>query len=339
MSHPRKTYLILFAFLVASVLTSSASWAAEKWKEFYPDEANPFVGNYEGRWGGDVTVDPTVAVQVIALGKDRYRIRMTAKLDMRAPVKMVTEAKSKGKSLKFESGGLVGEIRDGRITGGHSDDDGRFEMTKVERPSPTLGAAAPAGAIVLFDGSNFDAWQKPEGWELLDGGVMMVTPKGKEIVSKQTFTDAKLHIEFRNSFMPKARGQQRSNSGVFLQDVYEVQVLDSFGLEGMYDECGALYKVAAPRVNACRPPLQWQTYDITYTAAKFDASGKLVANPRMTVYHNGVLIHNDQEVREITAWTEKERLAPHKSQPGHIRMQAHNNYVQYRNVWVVDLSE
>ena len=168
---------------------------------------------------------------------------------------------------------------------------------------------------------------------------MMVTPKAKYIQSKQSFSDIDMHIEFRNSFMPKSRGQQRSNSGVFLQDAYEVQVLDSYGLEGYYDECGALYKVAAPMVNACSPPLQWQTYDIEYRAPRFDGAGNLKENARITVRHNGKLIHNDQELWWITAWTEEERLGPAPRQPGHIQLQSHGNYVQFRNIWVVDRSK
>jgi len=139
--------------------------------------------------------------------------------------------------------------------------------------------------------------------------------------------------------MPSARGQQRGNSGVFFQSTYEVQILDSYGLEGYYNECGALYKVAAPKVNACAPPLQWQTYDIIYRAPRHDANGKLVEFPRMTVRHNGVLIHNDQEMPWRTDWKEEGRLKPAPTEPGNIKMQAHGNYVQFRNIWAVDLAD
>lgn len=114
-------------------------------------------------------------------------------------------------------------------------------------------------------------------------------------------------------------------------------MLDSFGLEGYYNECGGLYKVAAPLVNACLPPLEWQTYDITYRAPRYDDAGKLVENPRITVYQNGVLIQKDTEIPWITAWKEVERLAPPPKDAGPIKLQGHGNYVQYRNIWVVDM--
>ncbi len=321
------------------LMLCAASARAAGPEDVFPAKADPFVGDYEGRWTGDVKVDPAVAAQVIALGGDRYQIRIVSKLDMRCPPIAIVEAWSKRGRISFETGGTRAEIRGDRIVGKDRDGKVTVEMKKVTRLSPTLGAAAPEGAIVLFDGSNFDAWLDPKGWELLDDAVMMVTPKGGYLESKEQFTDVKLHVEFRNSFMPRARGQDRSNSGVFVQDIYEVQVLDSYGLEGYYNECGALYKVAAPMVNVCAPPLQWQSFDIEFRAARFDAKGELSENARITVHHNGVLIHNDQELWWITAWTEEERLKPPPREPGRIKLQAHNNYVQYRNIWLVDLAK
>ena len=144
-----------------------------------------------------------------------------------------------------------------------------------------------------------------------------------------------MHVECRESFMRKGSWWQLANSGVFIKDLYEVQVLDSYGLEGVYDECGAIYKLSAPNVNACAPPLQWQTFDITYTAPRYDGAGKFSAHGRMTVYHNGVLIHNDQELTWINAWTEEERLAPPPREPGRIRLQAPTDYLPFRHIWVV----
>jgi hypothetical protein len=278
-----------------------------------------------------------LCAQVIALGDNKYRIVLAAKLDMRCPPKGVFEVEAAGEALTFQGEGLRGELRGDVIKGGRGE-TARFELKKKLGLSPTLGVKPPKGATVLFDGSGLDAWETSKGWEIIDG-AMMVTPKGEYIQSKQTFGDVDMHVEFRNSFMPKSRGQQRSNSGVFLQDVYEVQVLDSYGLEGYYDECGALYKVAAPMVNACAPPLAWQTYDIEYRAPRFDSAGNLTANARITVRHNGKLIHNDQELWWITAWTEEERLGAPPRKPGHIRLQSHGNYVQFRNIWAVDKSK
>jgi hypothetical protein len=141
-----------------------------------------------------------------------------------------------------------------------------------------------------------------------------------------------LHIEFMLPFMPKAQGQARGNSGVYLQGRYEVQVLDSFGLEGKDNECGGIYEVKAPDANMCYPPLVWQTYDIKFTAARFDAAGKKTANARMTVFHNGTKIHDNVEVPKAT------RAAPNAEgpEPGFLHLQDHGCPVRYRNIWILD---
>ena len=321
----------------ALVLAFAATgFAARDFEEVYPQQADPLVGNYEGRWSDEEDVDPEAAAQVVPLGRDHYRVILLTKLDMRCPPKLDIEVRGRDGVIEFDEGGYHGKIENGVFTGGA----GRrktFEMRKVVHQSPTLGAEPPEGAVVLFDGSGFDAWTGTNGWKVLDGGVALLTPDGDNLKSKQKFKDVRLHVEFRLPCIPRARGQQRGNSGVFLQDTYEVQVLDSYGLEGYYNECGALYKVAAPKVNACRPPLQWQTYDIDYHAPRYDGDGNLVDNPVMTVRHNGVLIHNAQEMPWITAWKEKDRLKAPPSEPLPIRLEAHHNYMQYRNIWVVEL--
>jgi hypothetical protein len=151
-------------------------------------------------------------------------------------------------------------------------------------------------------------------------------------VSQQKFTDFELHVEFRTPFMPTATGQKRGNSGVYLQGRYEVQVLDSYGLEGLDDECGGIYKVAAPLVNMCAPPLQWQTYDITFHAPRFDEDSNKTENARLTVLHNGVKIHNNLEVPGPTGGP----LDQNVYEPGGIFLQEHGNRVQYRNIWVLE---
>lgn len=165
---------------------------------------------------------------------------------------------------------------------------------------------------------------------------MEVVPGTGDIMSRKKFTDFELHLEFRTPFMPAARGQGRGNSGVYLQGRYEVQVLDSYGLEGRDNECGGIYKVGAPLVNMCAPPLQWQTYDMTFYAPRFDEDGSKTENARLTVLHNGVKIHNDIEIPEPTgaAW---DRVDDNLSQPGGIALQDHGNPVQYRNIWVLEL--
>lgn len=196
-----------------------------------------------------------------------------------------------------------------------------LEMNRASRQSPTLGAKPPPGALVLFDGkdNNHFPGSKVTADGLLEQGA----------TSSDKLGDGTLHVEFMLSYMPDARGQGRSNSGVYLQGRYEVQVLDSFALEGKNNECGGIYTVAAPKVNLCFPPLTWQTYDIDFTAAKYDSGGKKTSNARMSVKHNGVPVHEAVEVPEPT------RAAPVKEEnsPGPIYIQNHGNPVRYRNIW------
>lgn len=162
-------------------------------------------------------------------------------------------------------------------------------------------------------------------WKLV-GGAMEVTPGARDILCKRKFGDHRIHLEFRSPFMPTARGQGRGNSGVYVQGRYEVQVLDSYGLKGEINECGAIYSVAAPRVNVCAPPMQWQTYDIEFHTARAGADGKKAAEANITVRHNGVLVHDHQPLPGGSP-----------GDTGGILFQDHGNAVQYRNVWVVEL--
>jgi len=198
------------------------------------------------------------------------------------------------------------------------------ELHKVERKSPTLGAQPPEGAIVLFDGRSVDAFQVGR---MSEDGLLC-----EGAVSKQKFQDFTLHIEFRTPFQPFARGQARGNSGFYAQGRYEVQILDSFGLTGESNECGGIYAVARPKVNMCFPPLAWQTYDIEFTAARFE-NGKKVANARMTVRHNGVLIHDNVE---LPGPTRAAIVAEESPEPGPVYLQDHGNPVRFRNIWIVE---
>jgi hypothetical protein len=168
-------------------------------------------------------------------------------------------------------------------------------------------------------------------WRIVDDAMEIKAGTGS-IVTKDTFTDFKLHIEFRTPFMPAARGQGRGNSGVYLQGRYEIQVLDSYGLEGVDNECGGIYKVGAPLVNMCYPPMCWQTYDIDFSAPQFDAGGTMTRGARVTAVHNGVTIHRDLEIRSPTGGA----LDNNVSEPGGIYLQDHGNPVQFRNIWVVE---
>jgi hypothetical protein len=237
---------------------------------------------------------------------------------------------------KFEADG---ELKDGVVTFKFDDYEGKLkdgvltvlvdgksvgEMKKVERKSPTLGAKAPEKATVLFGGKDdADKWNGAKVTE--DGYLLSSNPETKE-----KFGDHTLHIEFRTPFMPKARGQGRGNSGVYIQSRYELQVLDSFGLEGADNECGGIYSINKPIVNACLPPLVWQTYDIDFKAAKYDDSGKKTENARVTIKHNGITIHDDQELKHGTPGRHNEG-----KEPDAVYLQDHGNPVVFRNVWII----
>jgi len=137
------------------------------------------------------------------------------------------------------------------------------------------------------------------------------------------------------AYKPDARGQGRGNSGIYLVDHYEIQILDSFGLEGKNNECGGIYEKTPPRLNMCSPPLEWQTYDIDFTNAVLDDKGKKVKNTRVTVRHNGVVIHEDAEIAGKTGSAGNARKEP-EGTPGIIRLQGHGNPTQFRNVWIVE---
>lgn len=196
-------------------------------------------------------------------------------------------------------------------------------LQPVKRVSPTLNAAPPANAIVLFDGHGVDRLSNAK-----------VTPDGLLEIgceTKETFSNFTLHGEFRTPYMPMAKGQSRGNSGFYLQKRYEVQVLDSFGLEQQWNDCGSLYKFKAPDLNMSFPPLRWQTYDICFNAPRFSADGQRICKGRITVRHNGVVIQNCLELENKTGGGSAEGPNPLP-----ILLQNHGNPVHYRNLWLID---
>ena len=199
-------------------------------------------------------------------------------------------------------------------------------LRKVERRSTSLGATPVSGARVLFDGTSADHFKdaKLTTDHLLQEGTETVDP----------VRDFYLHLEFRTPYMPQARGQGRGNSGVYIQGRYEVQILDSFGLTGLNNECGGLYTKKAPDVNMCLPPLAWQTYDLDFRAARFDASGRKTVPARITAWHNGVVIHNNYELPNKTG-----AGAPEGPDARPIKLQNHGNPVHFRNIWLLEYAE
>ncbi len=227
-----------------------------------------------------------------------------------------------------------------------SDDANRQlgQLAKVERLSPTLGAAPPPGATVLFDGRShlpggtFDQPSSADPGPARQAGPTnlsgaKIAPDGTllaGVLTKMPVDAFHMHLEFRTPYMPHARGQGRGNSGVYIQQRYEVQILDSFGLEGLDNECGGLYKQTRPAVNMCLPPLAWQTYDIWFTPPRFAADGKTkLTHALLTVLHNGVAIHWYRPVTAKTGGGKQEG-----PQPFPINLQDHGNPVTFRNLWI-----
>jgi hypothetical protein len=205
----------------------------------------------------------------------------------------------------------------------------------ADRPqvADTVGAKPPADAVVLFDVANLSGWvgrdgQTPAAWPVTDG--IMTVGKGN-IQTQREFDSFRLHLEFNCPYMPDKTGQARGNSGVYLQGRYELQVLDSYGLPPKDNECGAIYKQIAPSVNACKPPLQWQSYDVTFHSAKKEGD-RVIQKARVTVVHNGVTIIDDKEIDPTPGG-----LGGQAGQPGPLLLQDHGNAVQYKNIWIVPL--
>lgn len=208
-------------------------------------------------------------------------------------------------------------------------DDGKSpKLKKVKRQVKSMGAKPPEGAVVLFDGTNKDEW---EGGEF-DKVKKVINTKGNDVRTKKKFNSYKVHLEFMTPFKPWARDQERGNSGFYQVDTYEVQVLDSFGLDGKMNECGGIYKWRDSTVNACLPPLTWQAYDVEFTNAQKEGD-KVVKKARITVRLNGILVHDDFELPGPNGGGRDDKL---EGTPGPFKLQGHGNPVQYRNVWVVE---
>jgi hypothetical protein len=215
-------------------------------------------------------------------------------------------------------------------------------VTEVWQPEPPvvtpgLDGKPPMDAIVLFDGSNQDAWESvkggPASWQVTPDALTVVAGQG-DIRTREHFTDVQLHIEWATPALVKGEGQGRGNSGVFFMEQYEVQVLDSYDNRTYSNgQAASVYKQHIPLVNASRAPGEWQTYDIIFNAPRFSEQSGRVAQPAsVTVLHNGVVVQNHVTVQGPTEFIGKPQYQVHG--PGPIKLQDHGNPVRYRNIWI-----
>lgn len=290
---------------------------------FGPEHLEPEDGGRDYRLQGEYTGEGFGA-QVVALGAGRFRAVLYpgglpgAGADTAAVVSAT--GRDDGNAVTLD-GDFDGALRDGTLRVVTATGQSAL-LRRADRESPTLGAAPPAGGRVLFDGVDLSAFAEAE-----------LDPRGFLAAGARTrdaFGSFTLHVEFRTPFMPDARGQFRGNSGVYLQNRYEIQVLDSFGRLSEADDCGAIYEQRPPDRNMTLPPLVWQTFDVEFEAARFDASGAKTEPAVVTVRHNGVLVHDRVPLTGPTG-----RGDPEAPAPGPLVLQDHWNPVFFRNVWLV----
>jgi len=228
-----------------------------------------------------------------------------------------------------------------------------FPIHSMDRPQPRVVTPAPAGApvpapsdaIVLFDGKDLSGWRnadsadKPAGWRVKDG-YMEVVAKSGDIRTARAFGDIQLHVEWMAPTPAEGEGQERGNSGVYLQSTYEVQVLDSYDNPTYADGAAAsLFGQYPPLVNASRPPGQWQTYDIIFHRARFDHDGTLMCAARVTVVQNGVLVQNDAVLTGPTAYKRRPPYDPKMPDAMPLLLQDHGHPVRFRDIWVRELGD
>jgi hypothetical protein len=290
-----------------------------------PPEAE-VQGLYEG-----TLKDVKFEARVIAMGKDAFKICLRQDLGGGKVGKVELDGKAEGDAVTFKTKGGDVEWTASYGAGALKGTAGgvEFSAKRVERKSPTLGKQPPQGAVVILDGKDFSQISKggkSDDWNASaeDGSIQV--PKGGMNSKPQFDGSFDCHVEFLCPFQPPARGQGRGNSGCYLPNGDEVQVLDSFGMDTYKGGgCGGIYGFKDPDVFdvfslASLPPLQWQTYDIEYRVEKAD--GKPVGKPKLTVYHNGIKIHDGVEL-------------PKAAKKGGFHWQDHGNPVRYRNIWVL----
>jgi len=324
----------------ATALALTLAFAAAAWAAPDPTDApdDGIMGEYVGQWRPADGKAVEALAKVIGEGDGKYRVRLFTSHAWASKFGELTGT-ADGKRVEL-TGTLADAPAAGTLEGGEvlavKGEKAEFEGKVHLRTSPTLGEKPPEGAVVLLPyqpgtKTSLDHWQNQK-WKPLEDGAVLV--QGGSNVSKDEFGSIRLHVEFRCPYQPKARGQGRGNSGVYLHGKYEVQVLDSFGLPGLGNECGAIYGVAAPKTNPALPPGRWQTFDIVFRAPEVADDGTVTRPPTfVSVRLNGVTIQENAEVTKTTRAGMKGAVG----EKGPLMLQDHGNAVQYRNIWYVDL--
>lgn len=339
----------LYSLLIYSLLILPHAASKDRYPTFTtPSQAGPdfaIQGEYVGLLGDTIPV----AAQVIALDQGKFEGVMFrgglpgAGWDGSHRSYFTGESKDgvvflrgiQGYELAEKNDYWQATIKNGMFSGTdltfrNQSPDVSFEMKKVLRKSPTLGAQPPAGATILFDGTNTDAWR--------DAKIVEDNLLAHGSITQQSFKNHRIHLEFRTPFMPSARGMHRGNSGVLVRNKFEIQVVDSFGWtfinrrfarNSWVGRSGGIEELIPPKINMSYPPLSWQTYDIQFFMPQYDQAGSQLSPPMMTVRHNGTLIH-DRSVLPPEAGTRPD------NDPGQLYLQEHHDRVVYQNIWVVE---
>jgi hypothetical protein len=309
---------------------------------FYWAAPDALRGDWQGEGGFVAQVVPVMdriysEQDLIPQQEDngKYEVHIFKQFDVAndKPVAVLKGTLAQG-TLALEGDGWTGTIQDGHLkaaTGDHT-----IDLQHITRNSPTLGAKAPKGAVLLFDGKSLDAmakmmekeWLKEDGpcmWHLVPGDAVESVPRSGNCISTKSFGDARIHVEFRTIGGP-------TNSGVYIQDRYEANINETYGSltanpNGQFDNSVP----GKPGIRASRPVLEWQTFDIEFKAPRFDASGKKTADGVVTLLLNGEVMYKDQPLGPITLNAAKLGEAP----TGPIQLQEHGMPVQFRNIWVV----
>ncbi|MGE3807246.1 MAG: DUF1080 domain-containing protein [Gemmataceae bacterium] len=347
----------LLACTLGLLVLANLGLAQQKWKGLWTDPGDkslPVEFKIQGEYVGAIKGGDKLGCQVICLGPGSFqavcypgglpgagwdgknKILMQGKLEGEKAVYSPADGKRRylgqkpeefSATSKFPPDGqkaYTGTIAGDTLTG-KTDDGKPFELKRTIRKSTTLGMKPPQGALVLFDGTDTKEWKGGR----LDKETGLLNTDGKDITTAKKFSNYTMHVEFMLPFKPEARGQGRGNSGFYQIDLYEVQILDSFGLDGKNNECGGVYSQKDPLLNMCLPPLQWQTYDVDFTNAVVEGDKK-VKPAVMTVKLNGVVIHDKYELKGKTGGSRSEP----EGTPGVMKLQGHGNPLQFRNVWI-----